>query len=57
MTDVIFVATIVAFFVAAALLVGVIDRMIADASEKASQAGEEGAPGEEGAELEPGSRR
>ena len=49
MTDVIFVATIVAFFVAAALLVRVIDRMIAG--------GEADAAEEDGAELEPGSRR
>ena len=51
MTDIILVATIVAFFVAAALLVRVIDRMIASASE------EQVAAGEDGAELEPGSRR
>ena len=51
MTDVILIAAIVAFFVAAALLVRVIDRMIAGASE------EDGAGGEDGAELEPGSRR
>jgi hypothetical protein len=44
------VATIVAFFVAAALLVGVIDRMISGASE------EQAAAEEDGAELEPGSR-
>jgi hypothetical protein len=49
MTDIILVATIVAFFVAAALLVGVIDRMIAGA-------GEEQAAAEDEAELEPGSR-
>ena len=50
MTDIVLIATIVAFFVAAAFLVGVIDRMIAGASE------EQAAPGEDGAELEPGSR-
>ena len=50
MTDIVFVAAIVAFFIAAALLVGVIDRMIAGASE------EQVAPEEDGAELEPGSR-
>ena len=50
MTDIIFLAVIVAFFVAAALLVGVIDRMIAGASE------EQAAHGEDAAELEPGSR-
>ena len=50
MTDIILVATIVAFFVAAALLVKVIDRMIAGAAE------EQIAPGEDGAELGPGSR-
>jgi hypothetical protein len=49
MTDIVLVATIVAFFVAAALLVRVIDRMIADASE------EQAIPGEDGAELESGS--
>ena len=51
MTDIVLVTTIVAFFVAAALLVGVIDRMITGARE------EQAAPGEDGAELEPGSRR
>jgi len=50
MTDIILIAVIVAFFVAAALLVRVIDRMIAGASE------EVGADEETGAELEPGSR-
>jgi hypothetical protein len=50
MTDVILVATIVAFFVAAALLVRVIDRMIASAGE------EQIARGADGAELEPGSK-
>jgi hypothetical protein len=51
MTDVILLAVIVAFFAAAALLVGVIDRMIAHAGDEA------GAPGEDGAELEPRSGR
>ena len=57
MTDVILIATIVAFFVAAALLVRVIDHMIAGAAgedgadEEADTAGEDGA-----ARLEPGSR-
>ena len=50
MTDIVLVATIVAFFVAAALLVRVIDRMIAGASE------EQAAPGEDEGELEPGGR-
>jgi hypothetical protein len=50
MTDVILLATIVAFFAAAALLVGVIDRMIARAGQ------EDGAPEDDEAELEPGSR-
>jgi len=50
MTDVILIAVIVAFFVAAALLVGVIDRMIVGAREDV-EAGED-----DGAELEPGSR-
>ena len=50
MTDIVLVATIVAFFVAAAVLVKVIDRMIAGASE------EQAIPGEDGAELETGSR-
>jgi hypothetical protein len=51
MTDIVLVATIVAFFVAAALLVRVIDRMIAGASE------EQVASGDDEAELEPGGRR
>ena len=51
MTDIVLIATIVAFFVAAALLVRVIDRMIAGASE------EQDASGEDGGELEPGGRR
>ena len=50
MTDIILIAVIVAFFVAAALLVRVIDRMIADVSEEA------GADEEDGVELEPGSQ-
>jgi flagellar biosynthesis/type III secretory pathway M-ring protein FliF/YscJ len=50
MTDIVFIAVIVAFFVAAALLVRVIDRMIVGASEDVE------APEEDGAELEPGSR-
>ena len=51
MTDIILIAVIVAFFVAAAVLVRVIDGMIASA-------GVEGdADDEEGAELESGSRR
>lgn len=51
MTDIVLIATIVAFFVAAALLVRVIDRMIAGASEEHPD------PGEDAAELEPGGRR
>jgi len=51
MTDLVLIATIVAFFAAAALLVRVIDRMIAGASE------EQVAPGDDEAELEPGGRR
>jgi hypothetical protein len=50
MTDIVLIATIVAFFVAAALLVRVIDRMIAGGKEA-------GADEEDGAELEPGGRR
>ena len=50
MTDIVLVATIVAFFVAAALLVRVIDRMIARSAEAGADEGD-------GAELEPGSRR
>ena len=50
MIDIVLVATIVAFFVAAALLTWVIDRMIAGASE------EQVAPEEDGAELGPGGR-
>ena len=55
MTDVILIATIVAFFVAAALLVRVIDHMIADAREPGGAA-EDDAAEDDGAELEPGSR-
>ena len=51
MTDIILIAVIVAFFVAAALLVGVIDRMIAGARDEDSAPGEDAAPGEDGAEL------
>jgi hypothetical protein len=51
MTDLVLIATIVAFFAAAALLVRVIDRMIAGASE------EQVAPGDDEAGLEPGGRR
>jgi hypothetical protein len=48
MTDIVLIATIVAIFAAAALLVKMIDRMIAGSTE----------PGEGGeAELGPGSRR
>jgi hypothetical protein len=50
MSDIVLIATIVAFFVGAALLVRVIDRMIAGASE------EQVVPEEDGVELEPGSR-
>ena len=50
MSDIVLIATIVAFFIVAALLVRVIDRMIADASE------EQVTPEEDGAELEPESR-
>jgi len=50
MIDIILVAVIVAFFASAALLVRVIDRMIAGASEQAV------APDEDGAELEPWGR-
>ena len=49
MTDIILIATIVAFFAAAALLVGVIDRMIAGSTEAGADDGD-------GAELEPRSR-
>ena len=49
MTDIVLVATIVAFFVAAALLIRAIDRMIAGASEEL-------ACEEDEAELEPGGR-
>ena len=55
MTDIVLVAVIVAFFTAAALLVGVIDRMIAGASEQSVAPDEDGAD-EDGAELEPGGR-
>jgi len=51
MTYIILIAVIVAFFAAAALLVRVIDRMIAGTGE------EPAALEEDGAELEPGSRR
>jgi hypothetical protein len=51
MTDVIMIATIIAFFVAAALLVRVIDHMIAGASEA-----DGGAEKDDAVELEPGSR-
>jgi hypothetical protein len=49
MTDIVLIATIVAFFAAAALLVRVIDRMIAGSAEPGADEGG-------GAELEPGSR-
>ena len=48
MTDIILLATIVAFFAAAALLVRVFDGMIASASEDTGDEAEE--------ELEPGGR-
>ena len=51
MTDIILIAVIVAFFAAAALLVKVIDGMLAGAGQ------EDGRPGEDGAEAEPGRRR
>jgi hypothetical protein len=47
MTDIVLIATIVAFFAAAALLVRVIDRMLAGSAEPGA---------DDGAELEPGSR-
>ena len=50
MTDIVLIATIVAFFAAAALLVRVIDRMIAGSAETRADEGD-------AAELEPGSRR
>jgi hypothetical protein len=50
MIDIVLVATIVAFFVAAALLVRVIDRMIAGSAEAGADEGD-------GTELEPGNRR
>jgi len=50
MTDIVLIATIVAFFAAAALLVRVIDRMIVGSAEAGDGEGD-------GAELEPGSRR
>jgi len=50
MTDIVLIATIVAFFAAAAVLVRVIDRMIAGGTEAGDGEGE-------GTELEPGSRR
>ena len=50
MTDIILIATIVAFFAAAALLVRVIDRMIAGSAEAGDDEGD-------GAELESESRR
>jgi hypothetical protein len=61
MTDVILIATIVVFFVAAALLVHVLDRMIthsgqeADLADRADQPkpGQAGSPGRE---LQPGRR-
>jgi hypothetical protein len=49
MTDIVRIVTIVAFFAAAALLVKVIDRMIAGSAEAGADDGD-------GAELEPGSR-
>ena len=49
MTDFFLVAVIVAFFAAAALLVRLIDRMIAGSAEAGADEGD-------GAELEPGSR-
>lgn len=50
MTDVVLIATIVVFFVAAASLAGVLDRMIADSGDDASPDHEEpSGPG-----LEPG---
>jgi len=50
MTDIVLIAVIVAFFAAAALLVKVIDRMIAGASEETDTREEDGT------EPEPGSR-
>jgi hypothetical protein len=50
MTDILLIVAIVAFFTAAALLVRVIDGMIAGGS------GPDGADEPDGAELEPGSR-
>jgi hypothetical protein len=51
MTDIVLIATIVAFFAAAALLVRVIDRMIAGTSD------EQAAPEQDGGEFEPGGGR
>lgn len=54
MTDVILIATIVVFFVAAALLVRVLDRMIEGSRDEAGP-GEEAAEADaSGHELEPG---
>jgi hypothetical protein len=50
MTDVVLVATIVVFFVAAALLVRVLDRMIAGSGEEPDPDGQEAA---EAPRLEP----
>lgn len=50
MTDILLIAVIVAFFAAAALLVKVIDGMIAGASKR------DGADEQNEAELEPGTR-
>ena len=56
MTDVVLVATIVVFFVAAALLVRVLDRMIANSAEEA-EPGDEPAAEAPPRELEPGRPR
>ncbi len=55
--DVVLIATIVAFFVAAALLVRVLDRMIAGSGEEAGPEGAEQDPGVPGRDLETGRTR
>ena len=47
MTDVILIATIVAFFLAAAVLVPVLDHMIADSGPEAGSDDEEPGPGQQ----------
>ena len=57
MTDVVLIATIVVFFVAAALLVRVLDRMIANSAEEAGPGDDETAPEAPRGELERGRSR